>query len=160
MEQPWIEPAEPMKPPLPPWAYGVINPTMKFVLRSPLHQALSGQIMILIFDGRKSGKRYTIPVAYMEDAGKLYAFAHGTWNKNFTAEAAPVGVRVRGRLVRARARAIEDPTVIAHLIDRMVREQGETMAERMGVYGRGPDGTGRPQMPRGSKVIEVTPTGG
>lgn len=157
MEQQPIISAEPVKPPLPPWAYGIVNPTMKFLLRSPLHGALSGALLILIFEGRKSGKRYEIPVGYMQEGGKLYTFSHSAWGKNFEG-GAPVALRLRGELVRATARVVEDPALIGRLISRMASEQGEQMAERMGLIGHGPDGVARPQMPRGSRLIEFTLT--
>ncbi len=154
MEQPTIATAEPLKPPMPRWAYAVVNPTMKFLLRSPLHGALSGALMILIFDGRKSGRRYEVPVGYLEEGGKLYTFAHAAWGKNFEG-GAPVAARLRGELVRGTARVVTEPALTARLIERIASERGEQMAERMGLLGRGPDGAARPQLPRGSRLIEL-----
>lgn len=153
MEQPQIATAAPVKPPIPAWTYSIVNPTMKFLLRSPLHKPLSASLMILIFEGRKSGKRYEIPVGYSEEGGKLYTFSHSAWSKNFEG-GAPVALRLRGRLIRATARIVEDPATIARSIERMVRDHGEQMAERMGLLGRNPDGTARPQMPQGSRLVE------
>lgn len=155
MEQPPIVSAEPIKSPLPPWAYAVVNPAMKFLLRSPLHGALSGALMILIFEGRKSGRRYETPVNYKEEGGKLYTFSHTAWSKNFEG-GAPVALRLRGKLVRATARVVEEPALIARLISRVSSDHGEQMAERMGLLGRGPDGARQLQMPRGSRLVEFT----
>lgn len=155
MEQPTIATAEPVTPPLPKWAYAVVNPAMKLLLRSPMHGALSGALMILIFDGRKSGRRYEVPVGYLEEGGRLYSFSHAAWGKNFEG-GAPVAARLRGELVRGTARVVSDPALIARLIERMASERGEQMAERMGLLGRGPDGRARPQLPRGSRLIELT----
>jgi hypothetical protein len=156
VEQQPIASAEPMKPPLPPWAYGIVNPAMKFLLRSSMHSALSNDLMILIYEGRKSGKRYQIPVGYLEEGGKLYTFSHAGWGKNFEG-GAPVALRLRGELVRATARVVDDQALIGRLINRMVSARGENMAESLGIIGRGSDGVVRPQMPRGSRLIEFTP---
>ncbi|MBA3948035.1 MAG: hypothetical protein H0X37_26240, partial [Herpetosiphonaceae bacterium] len=60
------QPAEEVvKPPIPKWAYKIVNPMMTFILYTPLHRLLSNALMLLTFRGRKSGKRYTIPVGYM-----------------------------------------------------------------------------------------------
>jgi hypothetical protein len=155
VEQPTIATAEPMKPPLPPWAYGVVNPAMKFLLRSPMHGALSSALMILIFEGRKSGKRYETPVGYLEEDGKLYTFSHAAWGVNFEGGAS-VALRLRGELVRATANVVHDPALTARLITRMASERGEQMAQQMGLLGPGPDGKPRPQMPKGSRLIEFT----
>ena len=48
-----------------------LNCVMKFVLRSPLHGVVSKKIMLLTFTGRKSGKRYTIPVSYTQKGDAL-----------------------------------------------------------------------------------------
>ncbi|HMQ30182.1 MAG TPA: hypothetical protein PKD53_05610 [Chloroflexaceae bacterium] len=155
MEQQPLATAEPVQPPIPKWAYAVVNPTMKLILRSPLHGGLSGALMVLMFEGRKSGRRYEIPVGYQEEGGKLYTFSHSAWGKNF-AGGAPVALRLRGDLVRATARVVHDPALTAQLIERMASERGAQMAERMGLLGRGPDGAARPQLPRGSRLIEFT----
>lgn len=54
---------EPVKAPLPAWSYRILNPTLKFLLCSPLQRAMSGGIMLLYFTGRKTGKRYEIVLA-------------------------------------------------------------------------------------------------
>ncbi len=64
-------------PPLPKVAYTLANPVLIFLLRSPLHTLVSRSLMVLIFQGRKSGKRYTIPVGYVERGNHLFVFSHG-----------------------------------------------------------------------------------
>ena len=51
---------------------GAWNPVMKRILTSPLHWPLSRWFAVIEWTGRKSGKRYATPVAYL---------AHGneTW---------------------------------------------------------------------------------
>ncbi len=64
--------------------YSVINPIVKFVLRSPLHGLMSRNTVLLEFKGRKSGKSYTIPVSYHATGGQIHCFTEKTnqWWRN------------------------------------------------------------------------------
>jgi hypothetical protein len=147
--------AEPVKPPLPRWAYAIVNPAMTFILRSPLHGLLSASLMLLVFDGRKSGKRYTIPVGYTQEGNRLTLFSHAKWARNFEG-GYPVAVRLRGELRRATARVVTDHAVIRRAIERMLSERGDRMATMMGFVAPGPDGAPRLQLPKGTSFIEIT----
>ncbi len=46
----------------------IVNRTMKFVLRSPLHGIVDKKILLIAFIGRKSGKTYTTPVVILDPA--------------------------------------------------------------------------------------------
>jgi hypothetical protein len=142
-------------PPLPKWAYSIVNPTMKALLHSPLHGLLSGALMTLRFSGQKSGRQYTIPVGYMEEGSKLYLFSHAAWANNFIA-GAPVTVRLRGQQRHGTARIVEDSTVILRFLRRMIAERGESMAERMGFIERAQDGSTRLGRPAGTRFVEIT----
>lgn len=142
-------------PPLPKWAYNIVNPAMAALLRSPFHGAISKSLMILIFDGRKSGKRYMIPVGYLAEGDQLYLFSHSAWAKNFV-DGAPVAMRLRGKLVHGTARVTTDATVIDAVVRRMITERGEAMAQRMGFVDPGPDGITQPRAPKGTTFIEIT----
>lgn len=63
-------------------AYAIINPTLKAVLRTPLHRLISKRLLILTFTGRKSGKRYEIPVGYVQDGDTLLITTESPWWKN------------------------------------------------------------------------------
>lgn len=146
--------AEPVKPPLPRWAYGVVNPAMTFILRSPLHGLLSGSLMLLIFEGRKTGKRYTIPVGYQQSGNRLTLFSHAKWARNF-AGGYPVAVRLRGELRQATARIVTDHAQIKGAIERMIGERGDKMAAMMGFVAPGPNGAPQLQLPRGTSFLEI-----
>jgi hypothetical protein len=145
----------PMPSPMPAWTYPLLNPALKFLLRSPLHRVASGMTMILIFAGRKTGRRYAIVVVYHEEGGKLYTFSNTSWSKNFLSEA-PVALRLRGELVRATARVVDDLALIGRVIRRMERERGENLVMGLGLIGAGPDGTPRLQLPKDSRLVEFT----
>src|SRR5207249_9479955 len=74
----------------------MINPFVAAILRSPLHGLLSKQVMLLTYTGRKTGKRYTIPVGYTRDGETLVVFSSRTWRRNLRGDA-PVEVRLQGR---------------------------------------------------------------
>src|SRR3712207_387620 len=85
-------------PPLPKWMFKIINPTMKAVLRSPLHRVMSKHLIVLSFYGRNSGKRYATPIGYIQRDNCLWLFTHSNWWKNL--RDASVSVRLRGKDVR------------------------------------------------------------
>ncbi len=145
----------PLQSPLPAWVYPILNPTLKFVLRSPLHILLSSSALILIFVGRKSGTRYHVVVVYHDVGGNLYTFSNTSWSKNFIG-GAPVALRLHGTFVRATARVVDDMALIGRVIQRMAHERGEQLVTSMGLIGSGPDGITRLQMPQSSRLVEFT----
>lgn len=82
---------------LPPkWLYKIVNPVLTVILRSPLHGLMSRRLLLLSFTGRKSGKRYTIPLGYAQTGNRLLITTKSAWSKNLRG-GAPVGVRLQGR---------------------------------------------------------------
>lgn len=69
-------------------------------------------MMVLTFDGAKSGRTYSFPVGYAEDAKGLVTFTRFAWWKNFREERT-VSLRLRGSEVRGTAVAVRDPKVVA-----------------------------------------------
>jgi hypothetical protein len=49
------------------------------ILRSPLHQLMSGKYAIIEFTGRKSGRVYTTPVAYVRDGDRVLLSTDSHW---------------------------------------------------------------------------------
>jgi deazaflavin-dependent oxidoreductase (nitroreductase family) len=91
----------------------IVNRTLKFVLRSPLHSLVDKQILLITFTGRKSGKAYTTPVSYSQSGDQVVIFTHANWWKNLR-NSAPVTLRIRGRDLEGLAEPIaEDKQAIA-----------------------------------------------
>lgn len=90
----------------------VVNRFMGAWLRSRWHQPLSSSMMVLTFEGARSGRTYSFPVGYAEDGEGLVTFTRFGWWKNFREER-PVSLRLRGREVRGAAVAVSDPDVVA-----------------------------------------------
>lgn len=59
---------------VPEFLFCVINPAMRLTLRSPIHGFFSHNIMLIRYQGRKSGKSYEIPVRYLDDGGVIKCF--------------------------------------------------------------------------------------
>jgi hypothetical protein len=78
---------------------------MKTVLKSPFHSLVSGGIMIITFEGIKSGRKYSTPISYYADDGWVYCFTHANWWRNFQ-DGAKVKLRMKGKDYQAFAHAI------------------------------------------------------
>jgi len=83
---------------------GLVNRIMRGMLRTPLLSSLAGRRLVTLYiAGRKSGRRYTIPVAYTSDKGDLLVGTPFGWGRNLrTGE--PVEIRLKGRLRQADVR--------------------------------------------------------
>jgi deazaflavin-dependent oxidoreductase (nitroreductase family) len=77
-----------------------LNGPIAWLLRSPLHSLLDPALMLVTVTGRKTGKRYTIPVGYQRDGDRITVLVSRartkTWWRNYR-EAGPVEVHTRGR---------------------------------------------------------------
>ena len=86
-----------------------LNPLFAAVLRSPLHVLLSPGLTLLTITGRRSGRRYSIPVGYQQDGDDLVVMVsearHKQWWRNYY-EPRPIEVRLRGRDRTGRAELV------------------------------------------------------
>lgn len=103
-------------------AYRVINPLMGLLLRSPLHGPLGERLLLLEYTGRKSGKRFRIPVAYVRQGRELLLATQSGWKANFR-DGALVKVWLAGERRPAFAELIADDAGTADAFGRMVRAQ-------------------------------------
>lgn len=93
---------------------GVLNAVPKLILRSPLHGLMSGDLMLLAFTGRTSGRSYLLPVSYVEDGGALLVGTDRPWRKNIrTGE--HLRVWLKGHERRVRAEVIVEEAEMARL---------------------------------------------
>ncbi len=105
-----------------------MNRMMTIWLRTPgLHRMLSGSMLLLTFTGRKSGKRYTIPVGYTREGDCLTIVTkrfRGWWH-NFE-NPVPIQVQIHRKTVHAEAQAITDEATItpvfAHILTQEPRQ--------------------------------------
>ena len=125
--RPPVETAEPPK------ALGyVIGPVMRALLRSPLHGLVSGQLMLLMFSGRRSGKRYEVVVGRHELSGVLVVPSASRWRFNLRG-GAPVEVMLGGIRRAGRAELVEDPDEVALVYGELLDKVGIRSAQRVGL---------------------------
>jgi hypothetical protein len=64
----------------------IANPVHSALLRSPLHTLVSHRMILLTFYGRKSGRKYTIPVYYVRVGQEVRFFTDRSrsWRLNLT----------------------------------------------------------------------------
>lgn len=76
----------------------VANPLLRWLLRSRLHWLASRWLLLLSYTGRRSGRRYTTPVAYARHEGDVLVATperESDWWRNFT-EPRRCGLWLRG----------------------------------------------------------------
>jgi hypothetical protein len=78
-----------------------VNPLVRWLLRSRLHWLVSRRLTLISYTGRRSGRRYTIPVGY-RIAGLQVTITVGSpdrkvWWRSLTGPGAPVELRIGGR---------------------------------------------------------------
>jgi len=96
---------------LPEPLFKIINPTVRFLLQSPIHGFWSDSLMLITFTGRKSKRRFTTPIRYVQvgEIVRCFSTSKGQWWRNLR-ERAEVSLRIRGENRRYTAVAIEhDP---------------------------------------------------
>jgi deazaflavin-dependent oxidoreductase (nitroreductase family) len=76
---------------------GAANRVVRVLLRTPLLARLVGARLVTLYVvGRKTGKRYTVPVAYSRHEGALLFGTEFRWVRNLRS-GEPVEIRFKGR---------------------------------------------------------------
>jgi deazaflavin-dependent oxidoreductase (nitroreductase family) len=103
-------------------AQGAVNWIIRGLLRTPLLCRVAGSRLITIhLVGRKSGKRYAIPVAYTRQHDRLVVGTPFGWGRNLrTGE--PVRIRLKGKLRSADVEVISDEAGVVENYARMARD--------------------------------------
>jgi deazaflavin-dependent oxidoreductase (nitroreductase family) len=116
-------------PPIP--LLRAVNPVVRLVLRSPLHRALSGRLMLLEYRGARSGRSYVTPVGYVRwDEDTILAFSSSGWWRSLR-DGRRVRLRIRGRWREAAPSVVEDRDERADVLDRLVRRLGPRGVRRL-----------------------------
>ena len=114
------------------------NPVIRALLRSPLHPLLDAQgLMLLTFTGRRTGRRFTIPVGYHELADGMWVLTGSQWRFNLRG-GAPVVVRLRGADRPGRGTLVDDPDEVARVHLATLERVGLKSARRVGLELRDP----------------------
>jgi hypothetical protein len=100
----------------------VVNPVMRAIARSPAGR-WTGELLLLEFTGRRTGRRHAVPVLGRRHDGALYALTDATWALNFTGGAA-VTVTSRGRRWRGTGLLVTDPAETAGAVRTAIATSG------------------------------------
>lgn len=90
-----------------------LNPLIAGLLRSPLHGVLSRDLLLLTYTGRKTGRRRTLPLSYVELGTSVYLCTRSSLWWRSLRDGAPVELRLRGRRSGAAASVVEPRSVEA-----------------------------------------------
>jgi hypothetical protein len=108
----------------------LINPLMRFALKTPFAGAARKQFMVLSFTGRKTGRAYSIPLSAHVIDGRLYALTGAPWKQNFRG-GGPVEVVYDGATTAMRGELVRDRAVVSDLLVRAAESYGPQRAQRM-----------------------------
>jgi hypothetical protein len=93
------------------------------IMRPLIHSRLGRRmkdLALLSFTGRKTGRRYTVPVGYHELDGNGVVLTASRWRVNLRG-GADVEVEHLGRQVPMRAELIDDPHEVAQIYSALLR---------------------------------------
>jgi hypothetical protein len=108
----------------------VVNPLLRSALRAPVLGGGLKAMMVLSFTGRKSGRRYSVPVSAHVVDNDLYAMTGAAWRLNFRG-CATADVLRGGKTTTMRGELIEEPAKVADLAHRSAESYGVKTAQRM-----------------------------
>ncbi|GAA3638881.1 hypothetical protein [Microlunatus ginsengisoli] len=106
-----------------------LNPLVRVALESPLHAALDNALLVLHVYGRKTNRRFDIPIGYAAVQHRLITVTQHTWRVNLRG-GADIDVTYRGHRHRMRADLDEDPTTVAADLRTIIDLLGAKAAER------------------------------
>lgn len=96
----------------------IVNPIVRTVARTPVGRRMSG-IVVLQFEGRLSGRHYSIPAVVHPIEGQMVVFTDARWAANFRGGSA-LDVRHNGTRYSTTAQLIEDAPTTAALLRRVL----------------------------------------
>jgi hypothetical protein len=136
MEQPSVVS---LAPPPPPIVLKMMNVVMRPLLSSGVGRRIDG-VMLLEFEGRRTGHPYRVPVNYHLVDGVPMSFTDAPWRHNFTG-GAPVKVTHRGRCHDTRGTLVPmSPAEMGVAVRKSLDTGGS--AQRMGIkFPKGHDPT-------------------
>jgi hypothetical protein len=119
------------------------NPVVRALLHSPVHGALDNAMIELHVVGRRTARRYDIPVGYLDLDGDLVVVTQHRWRANLRG-ASEVEVTHDGRRQRMRVHLDEDPASAAATFQQLFDRHGPKVAARS--LGLDVEGGGAPSL--------------
>jgi len=96
----------------------ILNPIMRTVLRTPAGRLVK-PFALLEFRGRRSGRRYRVPVGWHDLRGEHLVLTPAAWRVNFR-DGAEATVRYRGRRTSMTCTLVASPSEVAQAIDAII----------------------------------------
>ena len=94
------------------WMGRIGNALVLWLLGSPLHRMLSAKVVVVAYDGRRSGRSVRLPVQYAALADQIVVFparaASKRWWRNFEQPHAAT-ILLAGRTIRALGAVVREP---------------------------------------------------
>jgi hypothetical protein len=116
------------------------NRIVRGLLRTPLASQLIGRRLVTLYIvGRKSGRRYTVPVAYTRREGELLIGTPFGWGRNLRS-GEPLTIRLKGRRRLADVQVLADERAVIDAYGVICRDN-HNFAKFNGI---GLDSAGRP----------------
>jgi hypothetical protein len=107
----------------------VANPLVRAVARSALHGLVDRALLVLHVTGRRTGRRFDIPVGYLRLDERVVVLTQHAWRANLRG-GVDVEVTLRGRRCRMHADLDEDPDSVARVCQLAVELHGWPTARR------------------------------
>lgn len=107
----------------------VVNPILRSLLHTPVLGAARNQLMVVSFTGRKTGRRYSIPLSAHRIDNTLYALTGSPWKRNFR-DGTTADVLLDGKSTTMTGELIENRSVVADLYQRCAESYGAKAAQR------------------------------
>jgi hypothetical protein len=108
----------------------VVNPILRLLLRTPVMGGARKQLMVASFNGRKTGRRYSLPLSAYQIDNDLYALSDAAWTRNFR-DGVTAQVLHDGKTTTMRGELIQDRAAVADLYRRFAGSYGVKNAQRM-----------------------------
>lgn len=135
------------------------NDIVAWMLRSPLHGLVDGDMMLVTMTGRKSGNLITTPVNYVQDGNMLWVTStrERTWWRNLRG-GAPATLLLKGKEITARGEAMEDDEAVAAGFTRLFAlrpKYASTFKVKLGADGK-PDAAGLSELVKQRLLVKFT----
>ncbi len=106
-----------------------VNPALHLALRTPVLGSALKDFMVVGFTGRKTGRKFAVPVSAHLLDGNLYVLLSAGWKYNFR-DGAPAEVLHAGKTSAMNGLLISEPAAVAELAHRAAVSYGAKKAQR------------------------------
>jgi hypothetical protein len=108
----------------------LMNPLVRGLLASPLHAAVDAGLLTLHLTGRRTGRRYDIPVSYIDLDGRLIVVTQHRWRANLRG-GQDIEVTHRGQRRPAHAEVDEEPASVGVALRHLTERAGWHVVRRL-----------------------------